>query len=191
MSQKLIPQQNASLLVLIDLQEKLLPAILHSESVLRSCEFLLDAAALFAVPVLITEQYPQGLGPASIRLTSKRSDLDRPDKLAFSAADAVRQRIAAAEENISAVVLCGIEAHICVLQTALELLQDGLDVFLVTDAVGCRRQHDHDIALARMQQAGVVAVTAESAAFEWCRTAEHERFRELSRLVRARDAGDR
>jgi nicotinamidase-related amidase len=190
MNQNLIPPQNASLLVLIDLQEKLLPAILDAEKVLRSCEFLLDAASLFDVPVLITEQYPRGLGPTSVRLTSKCEDSARPDKLSFSAAELVRHRLSAAGEGISAVVLCGIEAHICVLQTALELLQDGLDVFLVTDATGSRRKHDHQIALARMQQAGIVAVTAESAAFEWCRRADHERFRELSRLVRARDAGD-
>lgn len=177
-------------LVLIDLQERLLPVIRQGETVLAVCQFLRQAAAIFSVPTLLTEQYPKGLGPAVPALLDGAEDLPRMSKLRFSAAREVLQFLE--EQNgvrsvpLTQVCLAGIETHVCVLQTALELRREGLQVFVAADGTGSRFETDLTQGLQRMSAAGVQVVAAESAAFEWCGTAEHPRFRELSQLVRHR-----
>jgi nicotinamidase-related amidase len=177
-------------LVLIDLQERLMPVIRQGETVLAACQFLQQAAGIFSVPTLLTEQYPKGLGPVVPGLLESATEIPRVAKLRFSAAVEILQHVQRLNETraepIRQICLAGIETHVCVLQTALELLGSGLQVFTAADATGSRFEGDRQLGLQRMSAAGVQIAAAESLAFEWCGTAEHPRFRELSQLVRHR-----
>jgi hypothetical protein len=180
----------SSCLVLIDLQERLLPVIREGETVLSVCCFLRQAASIFSVPTLLTEQYPKGLGSVVPVLLEGTEDLPRLSKLRFSAAREIlgflKELNGIRRVPVTQVCLAGIEAHVCVLQTALELRREGLQVFVAADGTGSRFESDRILGLQRMSAAGVQVMAAESAAFEWCGTAEHPRFRELSQLVRHR-----
>lgn len=180
----------SSCLVLIDLQERLLPVIRQGEVVLAVSQFLRQVAAIFSVPTLLTEQYPKGLGPVVSALLEGAEDLPRMSKLRFSAAEEVRlfveQQNLVRPLPITQVCLAGIETHVCVLQTALELSSLGFQVFVVADGTGSRFESDRALGVQRLLSAGVQVVAAESVGFEWCGTAEHPRFRELSQLVRHR-----
>jgi nicotinamidase-related amidase len=171
-------------LLVIDVQEKLVPKIAGAAALVRNIGFLLDAAKVLELPVQATEQYPRGLGSTVAELLPHLPE--RPEKVAFSscAVPAVVQtfhRLARPK-----VVLAGIETHVCVLHTALDLLAADFRVFIPVDAVGARYGLDHDTALRRLEQAGAVLTTTEGCAFEWMGGANHPRFREISRLVQER-----
>lgn len=176
-----------SLLFAVDLQERLLPHIVDHEAVIANGVCLLQAATLFEVPVAASEQYPQGLGPTVPAVAAALPDnVVRVEKLRFSGADATGWP-AAGERNDGRrqIVLIGIETHICILQTALDLLSRGYRVHVVADAVGSRRRLDHDVALARLRDSGVIVTTAESVLFEWCGTAESEQFKAMREFLSA------
>src|SRR5262249_7018386 len=152
---------------------------------LLNLTFLLDVAGQLGVPVLATEQYPKGLGPTASALTG-RLPPDRPAKRAFSCA-AVPEVVARLREwGRPAVLVTGMETHVCVQQTALDLLGQGYEVFLPVDAVAGRFTLDHDTALHRLERAGAVLTTAEAAAFEWLGTSEAPPFKAVSALVQER-----
>ena len=177
---------SAGCLAVIDMQERLLPVIEASEQIIRRCRFLLQAARLLAVPVVITEQYPRGLGATVEPLHSVADDAVVLEKLRFSAAE-VLQTAGGLQPSVRQLVLTGIETHICVQQTALDLVAAGWDVVLAADATGSRHPSDKSIAVDRLRMAGVTVSSAEAIAFEWCETAEHPSFRQLSALVRDRE----
>jgi nicotinamidase-related amidase len=171
-------------LLVIDVQEKLAPKIAGATALVRNIAFLLDVAKLVGVPVLATEQYPRALGATVAELLPRLPE--RPEKVAFSscAVPAVTEsfhRLARPK-----LVLTGIETHVCVLHTALDLLTAGFRVFLPVDAVGARYRVDHDTALRRLEQAGAVLTSTEGCAFEWMGAANHPQFKEVSRLVQER-----
>ena len=185
-----------SSLVVIDIQERLLPSISERDRVLRNTRFLLDAAHILNVRTVFTEQYPKGLGPTVSALTGSSLTASVLEKIAFSAAEVLQesgflsplnQPQLTNSENLSAIVLAGIETHICVQQTALQLLAAGHAVFIAVDAVSSRSLPDHPTAIERMRHAGAVITTSEAIAFEWCERAGSEQFRALSRLVKERD----
>lgn len=184
-SRELLSRQN-SLLIVIDVQEKLAPLICETERLLVNCGKLVETAKLFQVPAFVTEQYPQGLGPTVPGLAEHFSE--RPAKLRFSSAEVLNWRPAAerADERYQ-VVLCGIEAHVCVLQTAFDLLAAGYQVFLAADAVGSRRHLDWKIALDRLAAAGATIVTTESVLFEWCETAAAPEFKQFVAIVKPKN----
>jgi len=184
-SRELLSRQT-SLLVVIDVQEKLAPLICETERLLVNCSKLVQSAELFAVPSFATEQYPQGLGPTVPALAEHLPV--RPAKLRFSCAEVLNWPPAAERtDNRFQVVLCGIEAHVCVLQTAFDLLAAGYQVFLAADAVGSRRQLDWKIALDRLAAAGATIVTTESVLFEWCETAEAPEFKQFVAIVKPKN----
>jgi nicotinamidase-related amidase len=167
-----------SALVVIDMQERLAAAMTARDTVVRATGILLEAAARLNVPVLITEQYPKGLGATVADVARKLpAGSTRIEKTCFSAS-------AALALSRPQVVLAGMEAHVCVLQTALELAAEGREVFVVADAVCSRTEANYSNALARMQGAGIILTNVESVIFEWLRDAAHAHFRELSRLIR-------
>lgn len=174
-----------SALLVVDVQEKLLPKIAESEAVLASVAFLIDVATLLDVPRIATEQYPKGLGPTVSSLVEKLPT-PRPEKLTFSCCGIATLADDLWAQNRFRVVLTGIETHICVQQTALDLIARDFWVYVPVDAVGSRRPLDRDVALRRLESAGAVLTTSEAIAFEWLGSAEHPRFREVSALVRAR-----
>jgi nicotinamidase-related amidase len=177
-----------SVLVVIDVQDKLLAKIPTAAALVRNAGFLIDAARLLGVPVSATEQYPKGLGPTTPEL-ARRLPADRPAKTAFSccgAAGFLADLRGLARPNV---VLAGMETHVCVGQTALDLLDAGLTVFLPVDALAARSAVDHDAALRRLERAGAIPTTAEAVAFEWVGDAAHPQFKALSKLVIDRTAG--
>jgi hypothetical protein len=147
---------------------------------------LIDGARQMGVPVQATEQYPKGLGATVPELASRLPE--RPDKVAFSCC-AVPSVVEALERQARPkVVLAGIETHVCVQQTALDLLAQGFQVYIAADAVGSRYAIDHDYALRRMERAGAVLITSETAVFEWVGGAQHPNFKAISKLIQDRMA---
>lgn len=175
------------LLLVVDVQERLLAKIPQAAEVLRNSAFLIDVATLLQVPIVATEQYPKGLGPTHPEI-ARRLATPLPDKVGFSCCSIpqVRDRLSALER--SEVVLVGIEAHVCILQTAQDLLAEGYEVHLVVDAVASRHEVDQTIALRRLERLGVILTTTETVTFEWLGSAAHPQFKAISALVKERDA---
>jgi len=171
-------------LLIVDAQEKLLRAIDGRDRILINALRLVRAARILEIPVLATEQYPKGLGPTIAEL----ADLipDRPAKTAFHCLEAPGIAEGLAGAGVRHVTLAGIEAHVCVAQTALELLRLGYRVQIPADAVGSRFAIDREYALRRLEHAGAVVSTTESALFEWVGGSDHPKFKEISALVKER-----
>ena len=171
-------------LLVIDVQERLLPKIPNGDALIRNIAFLIDGARQLDMPVLATEQYPKGLGSTVAALLPKLPE--RPDKVAFSscAVPAVTETLRRGVRP--KVVLSGIETHVCVLQTALDLLAHDFRVYIAADAVASRYTIDHEFGLRRMERAGCVLVTSEMAVFEWVGSAGHPKFKAISSLVQER-----
>lgn len=171
-----------SFLCVIDVQEKLVPAVDREGNITRRIEKLIAAASELHVDCVATEQYPEKLGPTVPALKDKLTTVWT--KRMFS----VRECFAGFEPMWQAgrrsAVLCGIETHVCVLQSAFDLLAAGWDVHVVLDAVGSRHPWDHQTAIDRMRQAGIKIVTSEMVLFEWCETSTHPNFRAISQLVK-------
>ncbi|MGO4525628.1 hydrolase [Microvirga sp. 2MCAF35] len=175
-------------LIIVDLQARLMPAIHEGETILRNVRILLEAAKRLGVPVTVTEQYPKGLGttipPVQEALPAQAVTLA---KTTFSAArnPGIVERVSGLRGGgRSQLVICGTEAHICVLQSALEFKTSGLEVFVVADAVSSRSIHSVNAACARLLHAGCQWVTTEMVAFEWMGEAATEDFRALAPLFR-------
>lgn len=171
-------------LLVIDVQDKLLPLIPDTPALVLNIGFLIDAARLLAMPVQATEQYPRGLGPTTAELAARLPE--RCEKTAFSCCATPSVVEAFHRAARPKVVLCGLETHVCVLNTALDLLALDFRVYLPIDAVGARYRLDHETALRRLEQAGAVLTTSEGCVFEWIGGAGHPRFKEVSRLVQDR-----
>lgn len=177
--------RQSSRLVLVDLQPRLLAAMPDAPRLTAACRLLADGANLLNVPSVATEQYPQGLGETVPELAGT---VDRRiTKMRFSAgADLGWPAAAQDPDRRFQVVLAGVEAHVCVLQTALDLLSQGYSVFVALDATASRRELDWRLAGERLSSAGAVLTTVESVLFEWCETADAAEFKNLSALVKAR-----
>jgi nicotinamidase-related amidase len=174
-----------SAVVVIDIQDKLLPKIPEAERLIRNAGFVLDVAAALAISVRATEQYPKGLGPTTAEI-ARRLPVAPPAKTAFSCCGAGTFLEELEMLRRPNVVLVGMETHVCVAQTALDLLGAGLHVFLPVDALAARSALDHDTALRRLEQAGAVLTTAEAVAFEWVADAKHPQFKTISAMIIAR-----
>jgi nicotinamidase-related amidase len=174
--------RSRSVLCLIDFQEKLMRAIHGAEDVIANAGRLLGAAEALELPVLTTEQNPKGLGPTVPELA--RSDGTHPvvAKMCFDASQAsgVLHVLSPGHH----IVLAGCEAHVCVLQTALGLLDRSRRVYVVADAIGSRRPENKEAALRRLDRAGAELVTTEMVIFEWLRTAEDPAFKAVMALVK-------
>lgn len=175
--------RSSSALLVVDVQEKLLPAIDAGDRVVDRSNLLLDAAEILNIPVFVSEQYPQGLGKTVADLRIAHAKVVE-SKTMFSCRECSSILDALQFGAIDTVLLCGIEAHVCVLQTAFDLMALGLKVHVATDAIGSRSVHDWQTAIRRMEMHGIVGTTAESAVFEWCESAAAAEFKAISRLVR-------
>jgi nicotinamidase-related amidase len=169
-------------LLVVDIQEKLLPAIAQSDRVVWNARRLVDGAKLLGLPVAATEQYPQGLGPTVAELAERLPQ--PPSKLMFSCRGCPEIFADWRARGVHKVLVCGIESHVCVQQTVLDLLANGWRVYVAEDAIGSRHAVDHETALRRMDSAGATLTTVEAALFEWCEAAGTPQFKEISRLVR-------
>lgn len=169
-----------STLLIIDIQERLLPAILEGASMIEHTAWLQQIAGRVGVPTLITEQYSKGLGPTVPVLREGVEANLILEKMDFSsAADGELFKRPGGERP--QFVVCGCETHVCVMQTVLDLLTHGNQVFVVEEAVSSRRASDKELALQRMRQAGAQIVSREMVAFEWMERAGTELFKSISR----------
>jgi Amidases related to nicotinamidase len=170
--------------LLVDVQENLAPIMADGRSVYRGCGLLLRAAERLGIPLTVSEQYPKGLGPTVGELKALVPPEAIVEKIHFSCQSepAVAQRIQGLGRE--QVVIAGIEAHVCVLQSALELKAAGYQVFVAGDACSSRAQANHQAALRRMEAAGIGVVSVEMAVFEWLHRAATPEFKELVALVK-------
>ena len=168
-------------LLVVDVQERLVPAILGHRQVVWNVGRLIDGAKLLGLPVAATEQYPKGLGPTVPELARRLGEI--PSKLTFSCGGCPEIFRELEGRGIFKVLVCGMEAHVCVQQTVLDLVGQGWRVYVAVDAVGSRREIDYRTALARMDSAGATLTTTEAALFEWCQVAGTPEFKQISRLV--------
>ena len=194
-----------SQLVLIDYQERLMPALFQGDACLANAMRLAQAAHVLSVPVWGTEQNPGKLGsnPAAMKALFKQTlakmqfsaceeglvEWLRPEVKTKPAGNARSlpkhlQKPAAVESTPSSIVLAGVEAHVCLMQTALDLLEDEFEVWVVTDACTSRTERNRDAAYDRLAAAGAELLTTEMVLFEWLRSAEHEHFKDIQALIK-------
>ena len=174
-------QADHSCLLLVDVQQRLMPAVQHGTQVVEHATWLVRLARTMDVPVRVTEQYPQGLGSTVESLRELVGDDEVLTKVHFCAnqSDGVRNALAATGRR--QLVVAGAEAHVCVLQTVLGLLAEGYTVFVVADAISSRNPRDAELARQRLRDAGATLVSPEMVAFEWLERADNDTFRRIHR----------
>ncbi len=175
-------------LLVVDVQGKLITLLPGHERIIWNIRRLLDAAKLLGVAAAATEQYPQGLGPTVPELAERLGPI--PAKLRFSSGECAGIFADWDQRGVFRILVVGIEAHVCVQQTAFDLMAAGRRVYVAVDAVGSRHDVDCQTALRRMESAGATLTTTEAALFEWCEVAGTPQFKEISRLVRESPPGD-
>ena len=168
-------------LVVIDLQEAFRKSVANFDQVARNSGILVEAAREVDVPIVVTEQYPQGLG-ATVEEVARHmpGDVEPLAKVAFSAVRADGFGL----DGRSQAIVCGIETHVCVSHTVLDLLEDGIEVHVVTDAVGSRAESDRELGLRKAERAGAVLTSVETVLFELVREAGTPEFKKLQELVK-------
>jgi nicotinamidase-related amidase len=171
-------------LLVMDVQERLLPAIFEHQRVVQNTVRLIQGAAILRVPIFATEQYRKGLGPTVSEVAAAIPGFAPIEKLAFSACGAAGFIPALRKKRVSEPILCGIEAHVCVSQTCLDLLDRGFRVFVAADAVSSRTQENYRFGLDRMRAAGAVIVSTEMVLFELLERAGTDEFKQILALVK-------
>ena len=179
----MLKAENTCLLV-IDLQERLMPAINGNEDLLKRCSALIKGMKLLEVPILVTQQYTKGLGPTVPQIAEALGDFEPIEKVTFSCLAEKKFRQELHDLDKDYVVVIGAEAHICVQQTVLDLLdKEHHNVYLIADCVGSRHDTDKELAIRRIESYGAVVTSLESVLFELLYTAEHPRRKEIQALV--------
>jgi nicotinamidase-related amidase len=168
-------------LVVVDIQEKLLPPIFNKETLVKNSQLLIRLAKILSIPPLVTTQYNKGLGATVPEIASLLADVPVVDKMEFSCfgSDEFRARMKSLPGKRNTVLLCGMESHICVMQTALAALNEGYLVHVASDAIGSRTEWNWKIGLDRMRAAGVVISSTEMMMYELLRCSGTPQFKEL------------
>lgn len=183
-SDELLSRFAAKLLV-VDVQEKLMPLIIDGRRVIANVRRLIEGCRAVGVPIHATEQYPKGLGGTVPEVRELLGDITIPEKLRFSSVECLGwNAVGETDDERDEVIVVGIEAHVCVLQTVHDLLAGGYRVHVVTDAVGSRQPLDRDVALTRFRDAGATLTTTETVLFELCEIAGTPEFKTISELVK-------
>jgi nicotinamidase-related amidase len=180
---KLLKREKTALLI-IDIQERILPVILNHQQVLNNTIKLVKGFRVLDIPVFFTEQYPKGLGPTSSVLKEELNEANAYQKMSFSCSGAEDLFEAFREKSIEQIVVTGIESHVCVQQTVLDLLENKFQVNLCADAVSSRKEIDYKTALDRMRQHGAEITTAESVLFELLSICGTDEFKQVSKIVK-------
>lgn len=170
--------------LVIDIQDRLFPHMDQKEGLLHKCSVLIRGLRSLDIPVMITEQYPKGLGATIPEIRELLIPLNPIEKIAFSCCDEPVVQSVLEESRRKTVIICGIEAHVCVQQTAIDLTGSGYLPVVVADCIGSRNPYDIKIALDRMASEGAIITTCESILFELTRVAGTEEFKAISRLVK-------
>lgn len=175
---------NDSILVVIDCQTKLMPAIKDTEELEKTVVKLAKGIKALDVPVVVTQQYTKGLGPTTDDICEALGEFEPIEKVTFSAMGTAEFVEAMKAAGRKIVIMTGTETHICVQQTTLELLEAGYNVYLVQDCVGSRKENDKNIACQRMAAAGAVVTTYEAVLYELLKGAKAEGFKAVSAIVK-------
>jgi nicotinamidase-related amidase len=170
--------------VIIDFQEKIFPAINEHEKLTRNVPLLIDGLKALGVPVIVTEQYVKGLGPTIPAIAEKLEGIERIEKASFSCCDEPGFMMALASSGRDYVIVAGIESHVCVLQTVIDLQENGYHPVVVEDCISSRKPNDKLMAIERMRKEGVIITTYEAILFELLRYSGGETFKAISRLVK-------
>jgi nicotinamidase-related amidase len=179
--QRLVRETTA--LAVIDIQEKLVPAMFEHARLLDSALRLIKGAAALHLPILVTEQYPKGLGPTVPEIMAALPGIRAMEKMAFSAVSAAGYLRSLRAKNVQNVILCGIESHVCVMQTGLDLLANGINVFVAQDATSSRTPENWHLGADRLRRAGATIASGEMALFEMLGTADAPEFRKLLEIL--------
>jgi nicotinamidase-related amidase len=180
-----ILDRNKAALVVVDVQEAFRSAIPEFPQIASRISIAVRGFQALDLPIIVTEQYPKGLGrTAEEILFSMPSDFEFVEKTSFSSCGAVSFHEKLHGSGASQIVLCGLESHICVNQTAHDLLNEQFEVHVMTDCVGSRYAQDKETAVRKMQMSGVVLSTMEMALFELLKDARHEQFKEIQNLIK-------
>ena len=173
-----------TVLVAIDFQERLFPVMHDKEKLLRQVIKLIQGAKVLDIPVILTEQYPKGLGPTLPEIAELLPDIKPIEKNCFSCCDAESFNNSLEATKCKQVLICGIEAHICVYQTAVALSQADYEVQVVADCVSSRDPENKMVSLFKLGSAGIPPTTMETALFELLKIASGEKFRQISNIVK-------
>jgi nicotinamidase-related amidase len=173
-----------TVLVAIDFQERLFPVMHEKEKLLRQVLKLIQGIKVLEIPVILTEQYPKGLGPTLPEITELLPDIKPIEKTCFNCCDSGTFRNALEAAGRKQVLLCGIEAHICVYQTAVALARAGYEVQVVADGIASRDPENKNVSLAKLGSAGISPTTVEMALFELLKVASGDRFKQISNIVK-------
>ena len=179
-SEKLSPKVNA--LLIIDVQEKIIRAIFNKELITNNIKKLVDSYQILEENIFVSEQNPFKLG-ATIPELLPKNGFKKFEKMEFSLAKVQEFLKELRNKEITNLIVCGIETHICIQQTALDCLQEGFEVILVSDAMSSRNRVDHEVALQRMIQMGAILTTTKSIIFELCKTADRKEFKEIRNII--------
>ncbi len=173
-------------LIVVDIQDKLLPPIFNKESMVRNSQLLIRLAKILSIPVMVTTQYRKGLGAIVPEIASLLADVRAIDKMEFGCfgSDEFRSSLKKLPGNRNTVLLCGMESHICVTQTALGALNDGYLVHVASDAVGSRSESNWKVGLDRMRDAGAVISSTEMMMYELLRCSGTKEFKELLPFIK-------
>ena len=179
-----ILQREKTTLLIIDIQEKILPVINEIENVILNTLKLINGFKVMNIPIFYTEQYPKGLGSTEKRIKEALENSEAIQKMSFSCSGAGDLFNELKNKNISQVVVCGIESHVCVQQTVLDLIANGFQVDVAADAVSSRRKFDFEMALNRMRTNGAEVTTTESILFELLNVCGTDEFKAVSKIVK-------
>lgn len=173
-----------TILVLVDIQEKLLNVMWKKEELISNVCKLIGAFKIMEIPILLTEQYPQGMGKTDTSISELVKEIEPMEKICFSCVGKGEFNEKIKSSGKKQVVLCGIEAHICLLQTALDLLDQDYFVYIPYDGTSSRKEKDYRNALKRMQKEGVIIGSFESAIFELLKVAVTPPFKEILKIIK-------
>ncbi len=177
---KKLPKVNA--LLIIDIQGKIIRPIFNRDSIIKNIKKLINAYQILEENIFVSEQNPLKLGTTIPELLPK-VDFKKIEKMEFSLANIKEFLKEIKNKNITNLIVCGIETHICIQQTVLDCLEKGFEVILISDAMSSRNRLDHEIALQRMIQKGAILTTTESIIFELCKTADRKEFKEIRKII--------
>lgn len=170
-------------LICIDIQEKLVQMLNNSEAIVKNVTTLMQAASILGLDVLVTEQYPKGLG-LTVENIKSINDFTIVEKTTFSALRTFEFNEKFNQFGKKNILIFGIETHICVLQTVIDLLKDNYNVFVVSDCSSSREENNHNIALEIMKQKGAYIITLEIALFNFLKSSKHPNFKEIQQLIK-------
>lgn len=179
----LIKAENCCALV-VDIQQKLLPHMHQHQQLLNNALLLIEGLQLLEVPIILNEQYPKGLGASAPPISALLNNTTPYEKVSFSCCGnaPTKQKIDSLGKTHA--IVFGIESHVCVMQTCLELLGMAITPIVVSDCMSSRKEHDHQTALLRLVEQGAIPATYESLLFELCQSAKHPQFKQISNLVK-------